>query len=264
MSDDLATRFGSLSVGLFPSSNRRKNQLEAQNDDASTGEGDSGHAFAVWSNSDSTLISNFEVSWTVPPAPTGDNNDDTYHIYNGLGWSVIDANGNSASANLRPMLRWAKPETGGDACWTVASWYLGANSRCSTTPVKVTEGSSITGKITLTSSSSSEYDYKCFFTDSNGEIPGTQLYIYGGNAYTITMLGFEWSNLTDFTSDPIVASSIVIQTGSSYPTVKWTILPPPSVTDQITVTVYDSSSTNGKIEFGRSQTDSTNQDGTSA
>ena len=265
MTENLNTLFSTLSFGQSPRAPGRANlsqykanlRASAKDDDTSSksaGVSPWGIALAAWDNTQTNAISNFEASWQVPPAPT--DKGETYNIYNGLVWTVKDDGGNDITANIRLLLQWAKPKAGGAAGWSITTWYLGQNSSCSTSPVSVTAGASITGKITLTAQSSTEYDYKCVFTDSNGEIDGTQMYIYGGNAYTSTFLGFEWYGVTDkslFPSTAVVASNIVIQTGSSTPaTISWTTQESPNTqnyTDQVTVKVDDNSSSSGKVEF---------------
>jgi hypothetical protein len=264
MSKNLVSPLGDLSPGQLPASGHKTNLGNKRGSFAAAvaDDGFGGVAYSAWNNTETSPISEFEVSWTVPPSPQQDGEE--YYIYNSLVWAASDGNGKPACANLRPVLRWAVPETGGSPCWTISSWYIGQNSTSATTPVPVTADDRITGKIALTRNDpGSEYDYKCFFTKydtatlSDVEVPGTQMYVYGGVAYTTAIVGFEWQNVktkADFFSTAttaIVAGNIVIKTVTTNPTVAWKLSTFQTTGDggPVAVQVDSTSSTAGKIQF---------------
>ncbi|KAF8322687.1 hypothetical protein DL93DRAFT_2093265 [Clavulina sp. PMI_390] len=193
-------------------------------------------AYASWSNTGSSPISSFTTTWKVPAIPAKDDGQ-TLFTFN----SIEPASGN---AILQPVLQYGPSAAGGGKYYAVASWYLVGSNTYYTTPVKVAVGDTLDGKITLTSSSGSSYNYNSVFTN----ISGTSLAAKGSAELTWateTLEVYSIASTSDFPTGSTVFSSINLKTKAGTPSVTWSAKS--SSADGVTTTVNTQGATNAKI-----------------
>jgi len=92
-------------------------------------------------NSNTTPISNFSSTWTVPPNPKTNHNQLLY-LFSALTPASDDA-------ILQPVLQYGTSGAGGGNYWATAAWYLVGASTYHSTLVPVSVGGSLNGVITL-------------------------------------------------------------------------------------------------------------------
>lgn len=136
-------------------------------------------------------ITNFNVSWTVPNAPTASDGQLIY-LWNGL----IDATGETV---MQPVLQWGVGHDGGGPNWYVACWYVWSNGAAYTTPLIVAPGTPLTGDIQeLGTSADGSYSYSLSFYN-----PATQTPYENG---MITYQGYEYEgNAIPSVPEPVAA-----------------------------------------------------------
>ena len=117
--------------------------------------------YATWTYSGSQPISSFSTTWVVPPAPAASESQLVY-LFNGLQDSPV-------THILQPVLQWGISPDGGGAYWSVASWFVDSSGNAFKTPlVRVNPGDTLTGVMTLTGQSGSNYSYRCEFAGLGG------------------------------------------------------------------------------------------------
>jgi hypothetical protein len=112
--------------------------------------------YTGWTNSSTTPITYSAATWTVPPAPTT-NSGQTIFLFNGL---------ENSSYILQPVLQWGPSAAGGGAYWAIANWYVdGSNGTAlHSNLVRVNPGTVLTGIMTQTGTTGSNYNYVSSFS----------------------------------------------------------------------------------------------------
>jgi hypothetical protein len=106
-------------------------------------------------------ISSFSTTWVVPPEPAASDSQLIY-LFNGLQDSPV-------THILQPVLQWGVSSDGGGAFWAVASWFVDSSGNAfKTSLVKVNVGDTLTGVMTLTGQSGSNFSYRCEFAGLDG------------------------------------------------------------------------------------------------
>lgn len=191
-------------------------------------------AYAYWSNPNSgTPINYFNSTWTVPPAPTT-NEQQTIFLFN----SLVPA---GSGEIIQPVLQWGPSAAGGGPYWTVASWYIIGSQVYHTSLVKVSVGQVLNGLITLTGGS---YNYVSQFE----QISGTSLSATSPNQLVWASETLEVYNVgkaSDFPAGATKFSNINLRTTSGTPAVTWSTVSDPA--DGLTTTVNIGGATNAAI-----------------
>ena len=189
-------------------------------------------AYASWTNTTGNPISSFITTWNVPPAPATQSGQLIY-LFNGI---------QNSTMILQPVLQWGNNGLFGGNYWGVASWYAdGQNGNAYYSSYRqVVTGDSILGRITLTGHSGSLFSYNCQFqgiANSGYTVQNVQELIQA--VETLETYGITQCSDYPNTADTAFLA-IVIQTGSTNPTLIWS--PVNSVTDcgQHTVVVSNS------------------------
>lgn len=116
-------------------------------------------AYAYWDNPDSSPISDFATTWTVPPIPA---NTDGQLLY----WfnALVPP---SDDAILQPVLQFGVSPAGGGPYYSIASWYLINSNVYYSSLIQVQPGQQLTGYMILantqTSGSTTQYDWAAYF-----------------------------------------------------------------------------------------------------
>lgn len=169
-------------------------------------------AYADWYNEGSSPINSFTTTWSVPNTPSS-YIEQTLFLFN----SIEPASGD---AILQPVLQYGPSAAGGGEYWAVASWYLVGSDTYYTNPIEVSAGDSLTGVITLTSSSGSSYNYVTSFTG----ISGTSLTATGSDELvwaTETLEVYSVETKSNFPTGSTVFHGIDITTSAGTPSVSW-------------------------------------------
>lgn len=193
-------------------------------------------AHVDWVSSLSTPISSFTTTWSVPPNPPSWDNQLLY-LFNSL---VPPESG----AILQPVLQYGVSPAGGGQYWSVASWYVTGSDAFFTNLVTVSPGQSLTGVLTLTSSSGSSFNYASSFSN----IAGTSFALTGSEELkwaTETLEVYGVAKLSDYPTGSTVFSNINLRTSAGAPSMAWSVTSDPS--DGITTTVNVNGATNGKV-----------------
>ncbi|KAK6966623.1 hypothetical protein R3P38DRAFT_3414149 [Favolaschia claudopus] len=194
--------------------------------------------YATWLNTDSSPISSFTTTWTVPPVPATDNGQIIF-LFN----SIVPDN---RKAILQPVLQYGHSAAGGGSFWAVTTWYNTPSTRFFTTPIRVSPGAILNGIITLTSSSSSpSFNYNSQFTN----IPGTSLNITGvaqltGATETLEVYGVTAKS--DYPSGSTVFTDINLKLANgNTPSVSWAHRD--DIADGLDTTIDIDGATNARI-----------------
>ncbi len=194
-------------------------------------------SYASWTNGTGRPITSFVTTWTVPQAPMTQGNQ-TIFLFNGI---------QNANWIYQPVLQWGPSAAGGGKYWTVASWYVGPQAFHSPL-VKVSEGATLVGVMTLGGQVGGGFWYDCEFlgiADTNLPIQNVQqltwccetLEVYGPTVCS----DYPRSLRTDF-------RDINIITGSVLPTLNWTASNPITDCGQRTV-VASNANPNGDVRI---------------
>jgi hypothetical protein len=180
--------------------------------------------YFYWNNGTGTPVSSFKTMWQVPPPPAVQDPGEVVFLFNGI------QNYGANFGILQPVLQWGVSAAGGGAYWSVASWYVTSGGQAfHTNLVRVNQGDTLIGVMTLTGQSGSAFSYTSQFQGINGtELPvqniaelmwcNETLEAYGINAAG----NYPDTPLTEFTE-------INIRTGAAAPALTWT--PVDRVTD---------------------------------
>jgi hypothetical protein len=170
--------------------------------------------YASWANGTGNPVSFFTTTWTVPAAPPSSSGQ-TVFLFNGIqnSWGIY-----------QPVLQWGPSGAGGGNNWAVASWYVGFDgSAFHSTLVGVNPGDVLVGVMTLTGQSAAGFSYNSQFQG----IANTNLAIQNVPQLTWCVETLECYGITkcsDYLETPKTAmSAIDIQTGTTRPSLAWTI-----------------------------------------
>jgi hypothetical protein len=113
-------------------------------------------SYTYWTNSSSTPITSFSSTFVVPPAPSTSHGQ-TIFLFPGL---------QNSSYILQPVLQWGPSAAGGGNYWAIANWYVdGSNGTALfSNLVRVSAGTSLTGIMTQTGTTGSNYNYTSAFS----------------------------------------------------------------------------------------------------
>ncbi|KAF4611241.1 hypothetical protein D9613_006479 [Agrocybe pediades] len=203
-------------------------------------------AYSYWHNTDNTTngnIATYSTTWTVPPTPQRKDGQIIY-IFNGL----IPA---SFDGILQPVLQFGSTPAGGGNYWAVASWYLVGSQTYYTVPAQVKAGQSLTGVMSLMSTTLNgptvSYHWKSVFTSVPSTaftLSTTEVFNYAYEALEI----YYASGPTDLPTGKTMMSNITISTvGGTHPALNWT-----AISDSVEgfgMSVVSSSSTNGAVQI---------------
>jgi hypothetical protein len=202
-------------------------------------------AYTYWQNpTTSTPVTSFSTTWTVPSTPS-DEGSQTIFLFNG-----IQDGTTSTSYIIQPVLQWGPSAAGGGKYWAVTNWYVTASDAYYGSLATVSAGASLTGVITQTAVSGSDYSYSSVFTGypsstslSVSNVPEGYWLAETLESYGVSRPGTMYpSNTYDaFTGIDILESSI-------HPTITWTPEQATSGAAQKAV-VVSNSTTNGEIEI---------------
>lgn len=116
---------------------------------------------AYWKKVGLAVIEYFKSTWRVPPLPTED------HAQTQFLFESIESNGSNAI--LLPALQYGISAAGGGSYWAVASWYQVGSQTYYTTPVEVSAGDLLVGRIESTIYSTGAVDYHASFANITDE-----------------------------------------------------------------------------------------------
>lgn len=120
-------------------------------------------SFAYWNNNTGYPVSGFKTTWTVPAAPTTQDNQIVY-LFNALLNNVQGQHSSSDYGILQPVLQWGETAAGGGPYWAIASWYVASTGHAYFTPlVPVNPGDTLIGVMELTGVSDGKYSYVSAF-----------------------------------------------------------------------------------------------------
>jgi hypothetical protein len=201
--------------------------------------------YAQWQNTSGTPISSFSTTYTVPPAPTGEDYQ-TIFIFNGLSQAFT-------TDVITPALQFGNSAAGGAYNWGIANWYgwtSGSNTYAAFTAVQtVSPTNSVTGVITYTGQQSNgSYNYTSAFTgytnsltivdgdvysgEENGTLQNVTIPVVNNQVWACLTLesynndgyreGYDVPFWDDYpSSTDIKMTDISIFTGTTNPTVSW-------------------------------------------
>src|SRR5215472_16474296 len=124
--------------------------------------------YASWTNNTGKPISLFSTNWVVPPAPATQSGQLLY-LFNGI---------QNSTMIYQPVLQWGSNGAFGGNYWCVASWYADGQGGPAfhTNPVNVAPGDILTGAMTLTGQTGSNFNYNCEFVGiANTALPITNV-----------------------------------------------------------------------------------------
>jgi hypothetical protein len=196
--------------------------------------------YASWTNGTGTPVSSFATTWTVPPAPSTSNGQVVF-LFNGI---------QNSTMIYQPVLQWGVSAAGGGPNWAIASWYADGQSGHSfhSSLVNVNPGDVLTGVMTLTGRSGSQFNYNCVFTG----IAGASLPIAGVEELTWCIETLEAYGITTPSDYPntfdTAMRGIDLMTGSANPAISWSVTNAVTDTGQHTI-VANSSSVSGEVDI---------------
>ena len=116
-------------------------------------------AYTYWSNPNTAKpITSFTTKWVVPAVPKTQGAQ-TIFLFNGM------QDGETASSYIvQPVLQWGSSAAGGGKYWAITNWYVSSANSYYGTLATVTAGTSLTGVMTETGTTGSNYNYTSSFT----------------------------------------------------------------------------------------------------
>ncbi|MCJ1320397.1 hypothetical protein MMC15_005736 [Xylographa vitiligo] len=173
---------------------------------------------AGWSNNTGTPISSLSTSWRVPKGPIArtqpNGGRQIIFLFNGI---------QNSTMIYQPVLAWGSNGSNTGEFWTAGTWYAdGQNGPTFHSDfVPVSEGQLLTGVITMTGQSDSQFSYNCQFDG----IPNTALPISNVEQLTWACQTLECYGITGAMSYPPIYCTrmfnISITTGSTNPSINW-------------------------------------------
>jgi hypothetical protein len=168
-----------------------------------------------WTNGTGTPVSRFATTWVVPPQPSSQSGQLVY-LFNGI---------QNSTMIYQPVLQWGSNGAFGGNYWCVASWYADGQGGQAfhSPPVNVNVGDTLVGVMTLTGQSPQGFSYDCIFQG----IAGSDLTITNVQELTWCAETLEAYGITRCSDYPNTSKTamraIEIETGSSHPTINWTV-----------------------------------------
>ena len=202
-------------------------------------------AYTYWNNSStSTPITNFTTTWKVPSAPSRKGSQ-TVFLFNGMQDGTT-----STSYIIQPVLQWGPSAAGGGKYWAITNWYVSASQAFYGSLVTVSSGTSLTGVMTETAVSGSNYSYNSSFT---GYSSSSALQVNNvPQAYWAAETLESYSVSTPSTMYPtdsyVALTGIGILEGTTHPTITWTPVQATSGAAQKAV-VVSNSTTSGEVDI---------------
>jgi hypothetical protein len=175
-------------------------------------------AYTYWSNTATTKpITSFTTSWTVPAAPST-KSDQTIFLFNGM------QDGETASSYIiQPVLQWGESAAGGGSYWAITNWYVSSASAFYGTLETVTAGTKLTGVMTETGASGSDYNYSSVFTGYPAACNITVSAVPEAYWAAETLEVYSVKKAAQYPDATSMAfSSIQILQGTTNATIKWT------------------------------------------
>ena len=210
----------------------------AQRDTVSPPEASGWIAYANVYNTGSP-ISSLTSTWSVPPFPQTPNHGQLLYLFNSI---VPQASG----AILQPVLQFGVSPAGGGEYWSVSNWFLDSSGTYFTPLVNVSVGQTLEGVITLTSHTSTAYNYTSSFAGIPNEIVVTNTPLVLVWA-TETLETYGVTTGTDYPTGSTIFSNINLQTIAGIPSVSWSVVN--DVADGLYATVLRDGATNAEIEI---------------
>jgi len=185
-------------------------------------------AYTYWSNPTTTKpVTSFTTKWTVPAAPKTEGAQ-TIFLFNGM------QDGTSASSYIiQPVLQWGESAAGGGKYWAITNWYVSSANAFYGTLETVTAGTSITGVMTETGATGSNYNYKSVFTGyptassiTASNVPEAYWLAETLEVYSVskaaqypdaTSMAFSGIDILEGTTNPSITWTPVAATGSALP-----------------------------------------------
>jgi len=116
-------------------------------------------AYTYWSNTATTKpVTSFTTSWVVPAVPKTQGAQ-TVFLFNGMQDGT-----KSSSYIIQPVLQWGASAAGGGKYWAITNWFVSSKQTFYGTLETVSAGTSLTGVMTETGTTGSNYNYKSAFT----------------------------------------------------------------------------------------------------
>jgi len=201
-------------------------------------------AYTYWSNpSTSTPITSFTTDWVVPSVPTKQGNQ-TIFLFNGMQDGEL-----STSYIIQPVLQWGSSAAGGGKYWAITNWYVSSSQAFYGSLVKVSAGTSLTGVMTETSTTGSDYDYNSSFvgypttTLNATNVPQAYWAAETLESYGVTNVNTEYPPNVD-----VAMTSIDILEGTTHPSITWTAAQATKGAAQ-KATVVSNNSTDGEVDI---------------
>lgn len=202
-------------------------------------------AYTYWQNPTTTTpVTSFSTSWTVPDVPS-DEGSQTIFLFNG-----IQDGTTSTSYIIQPVLQWGSSAAGGGKYWAVTNWYVTSSDAYYGSLADVSAGATLTGVITQTAVSGSNYSYSSVFT---GEPSSTSLSVSNVPqgywlAETLESYGVSKPSTMYPANTYDAFTGISILEGTTHPTITWTPEQGESGIAQKAV-VVSNSTTNGEVDI---------------
>jgi hypothetical protein len=202
-------------------------------------------AYTYWQNpTTSTPVTSFSTTWTVPSAPSKKSSQ-TIFLFNG-----IQDGTTSTSYIIQPVLQWGPSAAGGGKYWAITNWYVTSSDAYYGSLETVSAGASLTGVITQTAVSGSNYSYSSVFTGAPSSTSITVSNVPQGYwlAETLESYGVATPS-TEYPPNSYDAfTGIDILEGSTHPALTWTPEQGASGSAQKAV-VVSNSTTNGQVDI---------------
>lgn len=176
-------------------------------------------AYTYWQNpTTSTPVTSFSTTWLVPAVPS-DESSQTIFLFNG-----IQDGTTSTSYIIQPVLQWGPSAAGGGKYWAITNWYVTATDAYYGSLASVSAGTSLTGVITQTAVSGSNYSYSSVFTGYPSSTSLSVSNVPEGYWLAETLESYGVSKpSTMYPSNTYDAfTGIDILEGSTHPTLTWT------------------------------------------
>jgi len=119
--------------------------------------------YASWTNSTGSPVSSFSTQWIVPPPPIAEDGQVIF-LFNGI---------QNSTMIYQPVLQWGVSAAGGGNYWAVACWYADGQGGqvFHSDLVRVNTDDLLTGIMTLTGQSGSNFSYDCSFQGIATSLP---------------------------------------------------------------------------------------------
>jgi hypothetical protein len=201
-------------------------------------------AYTYWSNPNtSTPITSFTTKWVVPSVPSKQSTQ-TIFLFNGMQDGEL-----ASSYIIQPVLQWGSSAAGGGKYWAITNWYVSSSQAFFGPLVKVSAGTGLTGVMTQTAVSGSNYSYSSSFTGyPTTTINATNVPQAFWAAETLESYGVTTPNTEYPPNVDIAMTSIDILEGSTHPSITWTAAQGKSGAAQ-KAKIISNSTTNGEVDI---------------